>query len=130
MIEDYYTAEWEFSRDIPVFIKSMMIREYVRMRNYACEKLNPNYEKWNEVFHELHGNEEIDKSDPYFEYGGIKYCKFISEKQKEVFAKVNKDKEHSSPILALDSDETCDIFGRCKIPFYTDVEIRVLLKKN
>lgn len=100
-----YKAEYSFSEETPFAVKSRMIEEFWKLRHKAVKKLNPNYSKWNAEF----GDIDPEADDPYKDYGGIKYCKYIRNKTREVLAKVNK--RHPFKSIYLDADDIGDIIA-------------------
>lgn len=86
------------------YIKS----EFVRLRNIACDELNPHYEEWNTEF----GDHDVPEDDELKEYGGTEYCNFIRSKQEPILQAINK--KHSHGLVELCSDEICDICGLIK----------------
>lgn len=121
MNETNYKANFIFSKDVPYFIRTKAINEFVRVRGYAVDLLNPHYEEWNAQFnaemHEVYENDELDY------LGGKAYVEFITKKQREVIDRVNK--KHLSTFIDLDIDEECDIIGRCK--FDKDITVSLYL---
>lgn len=93
-----------------VFLKNIIQNEYVRLRNIACDELNPHYEEWNKEF-DL-DNYSIPEDDELKEWGGTEYCNFIRSKQEVILQEVNK--KHAKGIVELCSDEICDIGGVIK----------------
>lgn len=90
-----------FNRKVPKFIQNIMFWEFMRLRPYACEALNPHFAKW---------NSEYDKLRDF----RVDYTKFICKKQREVLKQVNK--EHFSWFIRLDVDEESgDICAKSKI---------------
>ena len=91
-----------------VFLKNIIQNEYVRLRNIACNELNPHYEEWNAEF----GDRDIPEDDELKDWGGTEYCNFIRHKQEAILQEVNK--KHAKGIVELCSDEICDIGGVIK----------------
>lgn len=90
------------------FLKDYILKEFVRLRNIACDELNPHYEEWNTEF----GDHEVPEDDELKDWGGTEYCNFIRSKQDPILAAVNE--KHSKGIIELYSDEICDIGGVIK----------------
>ena len=90
-----------------VFLKEYIESEYVRLRNIACDELNPHYEEWNKEFD--FDAYTIPDDDELKEYGGTKYCNFIRSKQEPILQEINKKYSHGS--VELYCDEICDIGG-------------------
>ena len=46
-----------------VFLKDYILKEFVRLRNIACDELNKHYEEWNTEFgdHEVPEDDELKK---------------------------------------------------------------------
>lgn len=103
-----FKAEFVFSKRIPKFVKDILIDEYVRLRGFACEALNPKYDKWNAEFKSV----KIDENDGLIDFGGTEYCKFICQKSREVLREVNAT--HPSKFIYLDVDEVGDIVAKTK----------------
>lgn len=93
-----------------LFLKNRIHSEYVRLRNIACEELNPHYEEWNKEFNL--DKYSIPEDDELKEYGGTEYCNFIRSKQEPILQAINK--KHSHGIVELCCDEICDICGLIK----------------
>ncbi|MBO7451362.1 MAG: hypothetical protein J6U54_13440 [Clostridiales bacterium] len=110
MSEMILQAKFIFSKEVMDVIKSFVQAEFMRVRNFACEALNPHYEEWNNEFESI--PHTIDENDELKDWGGTEYCKFITKKMRGVLAQVNK--EHPSRLVELDTDETADIIARCK----------------
>lgn len=109
MKETLYESIYVFSKEVPKFIGNLIASEYMRLRPYACEALNPCYKEWNTNF----GDHEVSEDDELADYGGTEYCNYISTKARDVLKQVNK--EHPSPIIKLDVDEISDIIAKFKI---------------
>lgn len=103
------TYKVRFHYDNPALEKANALRqlvesEYMRLRNIACDELNPHYDKWNEEF----GDNEVDEHDELKDFGGTKYCNFIRRKQDDILKKINK---REATFVRLYSTEVCDIGG-------------------
>jgi hypothetical protein len=90
-----------------VFLKDMIHSEYVKLRNIACEAVNPHLEEWNEEFN--FDKYSIPEDDELKEWGGTKYCNFIRSKQEPILQEINK--KYSTGVVELCCDEICDICG-------------------
>lgn len=100
--------DFEKALESHVFLKNIIQNEYVRLRNIACDALNPHYEEWNAEF----GDHDIPEDDELRDWGGTEYCNFIRSKQEVILQEVNK--KYSKGIVELCSDEICDIGGIIK----------------
>ena len=114
-----FTTVFTFSKEIPKILEEAMIHEFVRLRNAACEELNPRYEEWNSEF----GDCKCDANDPLADFGGTDYCTFIHNKQKRILDKINQN--NMSQLVELDNDEIGDIFARCKLDRNITVHLRL-----
>lgn len=97
------------SKKIPILMKELMTKEYVRLRNEAVEALNPNFEKWNSEY----TGPEADEDDELKEYGGTEYCEYIRSKMRPVLKRINDS--HRSSIIIIDTDEVGDLVAKSKI---------------
>lgn len=90
--------------------KKCLIKDFVRLRDIACNKLNPHYEEWNDEFNNIL-TKTVDPDDPLADYGGTEYCEFIRSKQMEIIEKINK--RYAKRYIKLDTDLNggCDIIG-------------------
>lgn len=93
-----------------VFLKNMIESEYMRLRNIACDELNPHYEEWNTEFG--FDKYSIPEDDELKDWGGTEYCNFIRSKQEPILQAINK--KHSNGLVELCCDEICDICGLIK----------------
>lgn len=107
--EVYYRAKFIFSKRLPRFIEKSISSEYLRLREYAVQELNPCFPKWNSEFTEPKASED----DELAEYGGTAYCEYIREKMRVILEQVNKN--HPSKIIKLDTDEIGDIIAKTRI---------------
>lgn len=88
------------------FLKDYILKEFVRLRNIACDELNKHYEEWNAEF----GDHDVPEDDELKNWGGTEYCNFIRSKQEPILKAVN-EKHARNSIIELYSDEICDIGG-------------------
>ena len=104
-----YKAYFIFNKKVPKIVEKIISIEFLRLRHYAAEALNPHYKEWNSEF----TGPEPSEDDSLAEYGGTAYCEFIREKERTVLRKVNM--AHPSKIIELDTDEIGDIIAKTKI---------------
>ena len=100
MNETYYKPIYIFNKKIPKAIEHLI---------YACEALNPNFEKWNTEY----SGPEASQDDELADYGGTAYCEYITAKEREVLKRVNK--EHPSLIIKLDVDKIGDVCAKSRV---------------
>ena len=101
----YDNKEFQKAMESHTILEELIKSEFVRLRNIACDELNPHYEEWNAEF----GDHEVPEDDELKNWGGTEYCNFIRSKQEPILQAVNK--KHSKGIVELYSDEICDIGG-------------------
>ena len=101
----YDNKEFQKAMESHTILEELIKSEFVRLRNIACDELNPHYEEWNTEF----GDHEVPEDDELKNWGGTEYCNFIRSKQEPILQAVNK--KHSKGIVELYSDEICDIGG-------------------
>lgn len=118
-----YTVEFTFSKRIPKLTQEIMTKDFMMLRNIACDELNPCYNAWNVEYDKL--GIDVDDGDPLSEYGGSAYCMFIQRKQMEILNKINE--KAFSNVIILDVDEVGDIFGRCM--FDRNLTVHLCLKE-
>ena len=46
----YYKAYFIFSKKVPKIVENIISREFLRLRHFAAEALNPHYKEWNSEF--------------------------------------------------------------------------------
>lgn len=95
MTAQYFRVKYVFSKDVPEIISKIMEKEFMDLRETAVNLLNPRYEEWNNAYTGEDGDE---------------YMRYISAKQREVLAEVNKSRK--TIMTELDCDEECDIIAR------------------
>lgn len=107
--EMYYVVQFHY--DNPLFelfmdsnLKNKIEAEYSRLRSIACERINPNYERWNSEF----DGPEPDADDELADFGGAAYCEFIRSKQDKILNKINLKE---ATFVKLRSTKECDIGG-------------------
>lgn len=102
-----FKPKFVFNKDVPYLLKQMMIKEFVRLRNFAVNEMNPLFEQWNEEYEKIHpGYDGINDSG---------YLQFIADKEKPIIDKVNSRKLYAFTYLDLDPVEKTDIIGRSEI---------------
>lgn len=109
MNETYYKPIYVFNKKVPKVIEHLISKEYMRLMPYACEALNPNFEKWNSEY----SGPEASQDDELADYGGTAYCEYITAKEREVLKRVNK--EHPSLIIKLDVDKIGDVYAKSRV---------------
>ena len=90
-----------------VFLREYFKHEYMRLRNIACEELNPHYDEWNKEFN--FDAYTIPDDDKLKEFGGTKYCNFIRSKTDPILQRINE--KYAGELVELYCDEICDIGG-------------------
>ena len=98
---------WVGKKRMAEFFETWMFHEYVKMRNEAVDKINPQYEKWNAEYAKLYP-EALKPDDAEYK----KYVRFIAGKHKPFLDAVNK----KSLLLELYTrEENGDIACRLKL---------------
>lgn len=104
-----FTPKFIFSKKVPKFVENLMEKEFRRLRPYAVDALNPNFDKWNSEYDaRLTGRNKEETEENW-----TRYLKYINSKQREVLKQVNK--AHPSALIKLDVDEDGDISARSRL---------------
>ena len=114
-----FTINFIFSQEIPEPMRTMVTNEFVERRNYACDLLNPCYDKW---------NEEFDKLYPDLDGTTDEYGKFITNKQDEILKQVNK-RRFGLNLTTIDSMKETGDYGDliCRLRFNPNIFVRAEL---
>lgn len=128
-MDKYYRVIFNFDNLLfemlaqPQLIKSIKI-EYMRLRNIACDEINPHYEEWNKEFKKL-GFPDRSKDDELYDFGGTEYCNFIRNKQEEIIKSIN---DREATFVRLCSSACCDIEGEVKYEGKTLTRFNITIK--
>lgn len=117
-VSQYYKVEFVFNRKLPQYIKNIMIKEYLKLRGMACDRLNSQYEKWNNEW-----TGEFPGEDIYSEKGRA-YHEFIRSRQEPILEEINRVTR--TIMTEIHSDEVCDLIATNK--FIPGVTMVALLK--
>lgn len=114
-----FTINFIFSQEIPEPMRTMVTNEFIERRNYACDLLNPCYDKW---------NEEFDKLYPDLDGTTDEYGKFITNKQDEILKQVNK-RRFGLNLTTIDSMKEPGDYGDliCRLRFNPKIFVRAEL---
>lgn len=101
----YDDKKFQEAMESHIILDKLITSEFMRLRNIACDKLNPHYEEWNAEF----GDHDVPEDDELKNWGGTEYCNFIRSKQEPILQEVNK--KYAKGLIELYCDEICDIGG-------------------
>lgn len=88
----YFTAnvKFNYSKPIPFWMRPGVEREYLRLRSFAVDALNPHYGEWNDEYAAMYPAEYVDPDDELKDFGGTNYCRFLNNKQQPIIDEVNR----------------------------------------
>lgn len=105
----HFTAnvKFNYSKQIPFWMRPGVEREYLELRGLACDALNPHYKEWNAEYNASHPDEVINYDDPMEDFGGAEYCRFINSKQQPIIDEINR--KHANNHVRLCAMDNCDL---------------------
>ncbi len=97
---------FNFSKEISKPRSNIMVKEYMRLRSVACDRINPCFERWNSEYTGKTPGDDIYSEE------SREYNDYIRSKMEPILRQVNKEVRTAFTYIA--ANEVCDLIGVSK----------------